>query len=175
MGLVFGRNWKTNNRDLVCFADACAIVLKHHSRTDDDLLNIAEIVDSLEMKRDISIHQYSQVVSKHKEITGRPFQDSGINFYENPSRVGVEKSVVFQKALARHGIDLWDFDPFKVWQLEPGIEKSKSPMPDLEELRNRGIPKERRNGMEPDYRYEPGPMADLRRLLRRNMANAGKV
>jgi hypothetical protein len=173
MGQVFGKLWKTNNRDLICFARICSIVLKHHSRTDDDLLNIADVCDRLNARKDITMEQHSRVILRHKDITGKPFQDSGWTGFDDPSSRFTDKSEVFQKALASHGIDMENFDPFQKWELEPGIEQSKVEKFDYSKIRLKRGPQKGGEGIDPCLpKYRPGRIAALYRSFGKEKVSA---
>ncbi len=172
MSQVFGKYWKTNKRDLVEFANACSIVMKHKDRTDDDLINVAEIMDSLLAGMDITVWQKSKVIQKYQTITGRMFIGSNSTSFEHPWTIDAMKARVFHHALLRHDIDINNFDPYRKWTLEPGVEKRTAPPTDLSLLMNRGATRLDGANNVPMEKYKPGPMATLRNFRGRAKASS---
>lgn len=141
MGVVYGRYWKTNSEDIELFAFACSCVLKHPTRTEEELLTIAGIYDDLNNQQDITSDQRKIVTRKYFAITGKAFKETPTDRYDKPWIRGVNKIGVFQKTLWDLGIDIENFDPEKKWLPEPVVNPNTLPKVDLIILRNRGMEK----------------------------------
>lgn len=111
--------WKSNNQDVKDLAIACSRLVCHPDRTDDELILVAEIADTLNNSEDLSERQFKTFTKLYQERIGKPLMHPMAGTYIPPDQNGHFKGALFEKELRRFGIVLAEFDPEDDWKDRP--------------------------------------------------------